>query len=211
MDDVFDSFFENLLGQFIEDQFEANMQLEKTVQDIEIEMHERLNLTSKLKNDLEIVDEPRHQDHITVTGVKDVTKENQTKEKEIPKETIKETIKESIKEKIQDTKKVNKPQLEEEHPVAISHESGASGSKTDRIMTAKEKKKQIKDEKKRQGFVKICKFVFYLIILFTLYVVVRRLLVLVGLIEDSKPQNVAQSTTVHFQGVEMKSANTKNE
>jgi hypothetical protein len=277
IDDIFDSFFENLLGDIIEEQHKANIEMEKSVQEIEKKMQNRMKkdndkLNKESNEELDVIDEVNNinkDGHIKLTGVKDITNEkadekenresnkvnkekenskdmeNKTREsnKDKTRESNKDKTRESNKDedkvnpynkvkeaketetsnKIKDrkeessTKPTGKPtptSTEEEHGLAISYDPSSNTKEShssDRVMTPRERRKQIKEEKKKAKFAKICKFVFYAIVLFTIYILIRRLLVLLGIIEDSKVLDAGNSNTetVPLQGVEMKSTEKK--
>lgn len=98
----------------------------------------------------------------------------------------------------------------ESQGVVLSTNSDSENKKDDKIQTSNEKKKQIKDEAKKQTFVKICKFVFYLITIFTIFVVSKKLLQLAGIISDTKVEastNVSDSNLSDIQSFEMSKTN----
>jgi hypothetical protein len=83
-------------------------------------------------------------------------------------------------------------------------------------MTSRERKKQIKEQRKKNMFAKICKYVFYSLVLVSFYVIIKRLLQILGLIEQDntkKPYENPDHNTDDKKSVELKSSNpnTKSE
>jgi hypothetical protein len=83
-------------------------------------------------------------------------------------------------------------------------------------MTSKERKKQIKEERKKNLFSKICKYVFYLIAIFATYVLVKKLLQILGIIEADTVKKTYENTESNSinsdnKKIELKSSNTKSE
>ncbi len=109
----------------------------------------------------------------------------------------------------------DKPTKEEDHGLAISYQTPTN--KDDNMMTPTEKKNKIKEDKKKQNFAKFCKFIFYIIILFSIYILIKRLLILSGLVEKSEKDFTDSTSTTPSensstpQGIEMKTTNIKNE
>lgn len=60
----------------------------------------------------------------------------------------------------------------------------------DKVMTSKQKKKQIQHERKKILFSKICKYIFYLLILFTCYFTVKQFLYIINL--KHNPESISQ-------------------
>jgi len=85
IDDIFDSFFENLLGDIIEEQHQANIEMEKSAQELERKLQNKMKKDhSKGKSiqdeDLDIIDEINNTNkdgHIKLTSVKDITNQNE--------------------------------------------------------------------------------------------------------------------------------------
>lgn len=78
-------------------------------------------------------------------------------------------------------------------------------------MTAKERKKQIKEQRKKNLFAKICKYVFYCLVLLSFYIVIKRLLQILGLIEPydtKKSYDNLDNNTNDKKTVELKSSTT---
>ena len=81
-------------------------------------------------------------------------------------------------------------------------------------MTAKERKKQILEERKKSLFTKICKYVFYSIILFAIYVMAKKLLQIIGVIEPVNtklPYENEENTKGENKNIELKNSNSKSE
>ena len=81
-------------------------------------------------------------------------------------------------------------------------------------MTAKERKKQIIEERKKNLFAKICKYVFYSLVLLSFYILIKKLLQILGLIEpenNKKPYDNAEAQTDVMKNVELKTSNPKSE
>jgi len=81
-------------------------------------------------------------------------------------------------------------------------------------MTAKERKKQILEERKKSLFTKICKYVFYCIILFAIYVIGRRFLQIIGVIEPGNTKLAyenQENTKGENKTIELKNSNSKRE
>jgi hypothetical protein len=79
-------------------------------------------------------------------------------------------------------------------------------------MTAKERKKQILEDRKKSLFTKICKYVFYCIIMFAIYVMAKKLLQIIGVIEPvttKLPYENQENTKV--ENIELKNSNSKSE
>ena len=104
----------------------------------------------------------------------DKTEETKTEEKpstpnpEVKKEESDEKPK---PKKEQIVKDVITPEMEAEKKNHIAT-TDIKGRKDDKIMTSKQRKKQIKDYRKRVLFSKLCKYIFYCLILFTFYIIV---------------------------------------
>lgn len=108
------------------------------------------------------------------------------------------------REEKKNSDQVNTP---DDHSIVISANQGEH--KDDMILTAKQKRKQIKDDKKKEWFARICKYVFYIIFLFSLYIIVKRLFIYVGIIVESKSE-VNEDNSING-NLEMKSACIKKE
>ena len=98
--------------------------------------------------------------------------------------------KEEIITKTVEIKKEDKNKDEthhDQHKGDIVNTSINSGQ-NDQIFTAKQKKKQIKADKKRAIFSKVCKYIFYCIILFTFYILLKGLFKLMDIVDESKSE-----------------------
>lgn len=119
---------------------------------------------------------------------------------------------EDIIRKKEGTKKEDKNQDKphhDQHKGAIVTTSIKSGQ-NDQILTSKQKKKQIKSDKKRAIFSKVCKYIFYCIILFTFYVLLKGLFKLMDIVDESKPEEDSKAqqeqtkTKIELQEIEKK-------
>jgi hypothetical protein len=71
----------------------------------------------------------------------------------------------------------------------------------DKMQTARERKQQIKEQRKKSTFSQFCKFLFYFMCLFSIYVLVKKLLQKLGIIETPVQVTAETKTPVN---VEMK-------
>lgn len=220
---MFETMFDDITKRFVEEEKKSAKEMEKKVEEIEL----KFGVKNKTKdNDLEIKDDHDHEEHIKVTGIKDVTSSERKNEElnEANKESSNKIKKsENVKSEEASTSTIHPAEVEptqhteSDHELALSH----SDTKThtgDNILTAREKKKQIKEERKRNLFSKVCKYIFYCICLFCFYILGKKALQLLGLIpEDIKLElsantnNSINNSNEKMQNVELKSANMKNE
>ena len=70
-----------------------------------------------------------------------------------------------------------------------------TNGKDDKVQTAKQKKQQIQHERKKVLFSKICKYIFYLLILFTCYFTVKQVIHLLNTTYNPDGVTAKQSTT----------------
>ena len=116
-------------------------------------------------------------------------------ENQQPEEEKVEEIDVSLDEEDEDMSKIdvkkedkNKDETHhDQHKGDIVNTSINSGQ-NDQIFTAKQKKKQIKADKKRAIFSKVCKYIFYCIILFTFYILLKGLFKLMDIVDESKSE-----------------------
>jgi hypothetical protein len=211
---MFESIFEDFTKSLVKDHNDRTKLHRKKMDELDRELKE-FNITD---DDLLLKDD--EDDHIELKEVKDIT--NHTNIGENTGKVVYKELKENkMKSDTTDTsnKEITKHIVQEEHidqPIALKFDPNPIPNKDDNIMTPKERKKKIKEEKKKNFFAKICKYIFYSIGLFSIYVVVKRLLQLIGIIEhDPKkyetPQENNSSINSANEGVELKSSNIKHE
>jgi hypothetical protein len=69
----------------------------------------------------------------------------------------------------------SKEEHDEEHQVAMRYDSEQTKHDDDNILTAKQKKEQIKTKKRKNYFSKLCKYLFYSIVLFSVFILSHKL------------------------------------
>ena len=195
MDAMIDSMFQSMINDMINMRVirgrppmnnDNKPEEEEKVEDIDVSLDEdeddkKKNEENKNKQDNNKTNEPQKE-------------EKQTPQPEIKKEQSANDEKpKPQKEKI--VKNVVTPEsIEEEKNKKDSHKghiatTDIKGGKDDKIMTSKQKKKQIKEHRKRVLFSKLCKYIFYCLILFTFYIIVKKLLELLDIIDGVKSSN----------------------
>lgn len=192
MDAIIDSMFQSMINDMINMRVirgrppmnnDNKPEEEEKVEDIDVSLDEdeddkKKNEESKNKKDSNKTNEPQKEDESSIPQPE--IKKEETDEKPKPK-----------KEKI--VKNVVTPEsIEEEKNKKDSHKghiatTDIKGGKDDKIMTSKQRKKQIKDHRKRVLFSKLCKYIFYCLILFTFYIIVKKLLEFLDIIDGVKP------------------------
>lgn len=188
IDELFDSIFEDMTNKLILDHISHSKP--------------HTNDVGKNNNDLEVKDEEDHSHHLKVTDVKDVTNEKPDSKIDNQNQVHIEPAEKKIEEK-EDT----------EHGLAISYANSDKPNKDDNVMTPRQKRKQIKEERRRNLFSQACKYVFYVLVLFSFYLVGKKLMQWLGLI----PENIQLDSKAEANGipesstVELKTGNMKHE
>lgn len=168
----------------------------------------------------------KHEDHIKVTGIKDVTNEDKITVQDINKDDkidqgsdVVTVHSDRLDEELEVSDTIENKHEEKSVPVdeaQVATTGDNSKHEGDRVITSKERKKQIKEDRKKTIFTKICKFVFYIIIFLSVFVLIRKMLHLLGFIEIKK-EYVNPNTDTNTMNsnsnssVELKTTNNKNE
>lgn len=221
IDTFFDSIFEKLVDDMVDNMFpirvrrgpetENQQPEEEKVEEIDVSLDEEDEDMSKK----DVKKEENQKKEEIKEEEKKVNKDNNDliiEENNNKKESSDKPNKEEIITKTDEIKKEDKNKDETHHDqhkgdiVSTSINSGQN----DQIFTAKQKKKQIKADRKRAIFSKVCKYIFYCIILFTFYILLKGLFKLMDIVDESKPEenSIAQQeqtkTKIELREIEKK-------